>query len=254
MKRVLKWVALVLALVLAVPVTALVVTFAGNPEMKDGEQLGRARLVKDGYVAAFVVDIGPGQVALVDCGNDPKAVAIEGELRRRGLGPDAVQAIFVTHGHPDHVGGCGRFSKAQVMGFAGDVPLLEGRAERRSPIMKVMGNRKSDVRLQRALNDGEVVTVGEVKVEAFAVPGHTPGSAAYLIDGVLFMGDSADATKDGEVAGAKWLFSDSADENRASLKALVGRLAGRADEVKTLAFAHTGTLSGFGALQRSVGR
>lgn len=100
-------------------------------------------------------------------------------------------------------------------------------------------------KVDHPLQDGAVVDVGDSKVEAFAVPGHTPGSAVYFARGVLFFGDSAGASKDGEMMNAVRMFSKDSNQNVASLKTLEARLAPRASEVKELAFAHTGPLAGF---------
>ncbi len=76
------------------------------------------------------------------------------------------------------------------------------------------------------------------------MPGHTAGSAAYLADGVLFLGDSASARKDGALVPAVGLFSDDAAQNHAALKALGARLQSGGLRVDALAFAHSGPLSG----------
>ena len=47
----------------------------------------------------------------------------------------------------------------------------------------------------------------------------------------------------------KYLFSDDQKQGDDSLKKLAARLEPRAAEIKTLEFAHTGTLSGFAPLQ-----
>ena len=86
-------------------------------------------------------------------------------------------------------------------------------------------------------------------MEAFAVPGHTPGSAVYLTRGVLFFGDSARASAEGDVRKAVGLFSKDGGQNVASLKALSARLKPRAAEIRELAFAHTGPLVGFEPLE-----
>ena len=101
-----------------------------------------------------------------------------------------------------------------------------------------------DAAKARPLTDGEVTAVDDLRVEAFAVPGHTPGSAVYLARGVLFFGDSAGASKSGEVMKAVRLFSKDSALNVRSLKALSARLTPRKDEVKAMAFGHTGTLPG----------
>jgi glyoxylase-like metal-dependent hydrolase (beta-lactamase superfamily II) len=250
MKRGLKIVGLLLAVLVLVPVGFLVATFAGNPELKDGlEPASGVRLVKDGYVALFMLEAGAGQVALIDAGNDPEGKVILAELKRRGLTPDAVKTIFLTHGHPDHTAACALFPQAQVLALAEDAPLAEGKVRGKSPVARVAPMPERHVTVNHLLKDGETVQVGNLQVRVFALPGHTPGSAAYLAHGVLFFGDSADARKDGTLAPAKFIFSDDTEQNRASLVALAARLGPEAGQVKALAFAHTGTLPGFGPLQ-----
>jgi glyoxylase-like metal-dependent hydrolase (beta-lactamase superfamily II) len=242
MKRLLKWLGLALLAVVVALAILIGVTFAGNAPLTDGQDLGGVRLVKDGMVAAFVVDTGEKEVALVDSGNDAAGKAILAELSRRGLGPDAVKAIFLTHGHPDHVKGVHLFPQAAVFAMKADVDLAEGRARSRGPATKLMPIAETLAKVTKTLEDGEKVKVGAVEFQAFLVPGHTQGSAAYLARGVLFLGDSAGAGKGGEVGGAPWIFSDDQAQNVASLKRLAERLAPQAAEVKSLAFAHSGPL------------
>lgn len=89
--------------------------------------------------------------------------------------------------------------------------------------------------------------MGNLSVRVFSLPGHSRGSAAYLVNGVLFLGDSADATKDGKLVAAKWPVTEDPAQNRASLKTLAARL--KPEEVKHLVFSHTGVLPGYAPLQ-----
>ncbi len=249
-KRVLWGLGGVVLVVVATPVVALAVTWAGDSPVKDGEALGsRAKQIKDGFVTVGVVDVGGGAVALVDCGDDKDAKAVRAELEKRHLDEDAVKAIFVTHGHRDHTGGCAKFPKAEVYAMAAEKDLIEGRVGAKGPMSGVMGAKDVGARVAHTLSDGEVVKVNDVDVTAFAVPGHTTGSAVYLIDGVLYFGDAASASKAGKVTPAKYLFSDDQKQDIESLKALAKKLEPRASEIKTLEFAHTGTLSGFEPLR-----
>jgi glyoxylase-like metal-dependent hydrolase (beta-lactamase superfamily II) len=239
---------LLLALVLVV-VGVGVATFGGLPPILDGQDVaGVARVVKDGYVAAFVLDIGDGKVALVDAGSDPAAGALLAELTRRGLGPDAVTDILLTHGHADHTAGIKQFPAAIVHALGTEVPLVEGRASGHGPLTRWIPAKDQGIRVTDPLQDGARVTIGTRTAEVFAVPGHTAGSAGWLVDGVLFLGDSADATKEGTLLGAKYIFTDDAAQNHASLLALSERLAPRRATVKALACAHTGVLEGGDAL------
>ncbi len=249
-KRVLLGLGAVVVVVVATPFVAFAVTMAGDSPVKDGEALGsRGKQIKDGFVTVGVVDVGGGAVALVDCGDDKEAKAVSAELKKRNLDLDAVKAVFLTHGHPDHTDGCAKFRKAEVYAMAAEKDLVEGRVGAKGPMPRMFGAKDVGARVTHTLADGDVVKVNDVDVTAFAVPGHTAGSAVYLVDGVLYFGDAASASKDGKVTPAKYLFSDDQKQDIDALKALATKLEPRASEIKTLEFAHTGTLSGFEPLR-----
>jgi glyoxylase-like metal-dependent hydrolase (beta-lactamase superfamily II) len=206
--------------------------FANNRPIVDRQVLvPGVEIVKDSFVSVAVLDAGPNQVVLVDAGNDKDGKALLAALADRQLSPAAVTAIFLTHGHPDHTAGCHLFPAAKVYAMEADVKLVGSAAAAVLP-----------------LKDGDVIDVGGTRVEAFATPGHTPGSAVYLARGVLFFGDSAGGSKDGDVMPAVRFFSKDSDQNVASLKGLAMRLQPRAGEVKVLAFAHSGPLDGLAPL------
>jgi glyoxylase-like metal-dependent hydrolase (beta-lactamase superfamily II) len=85
-------------------------------------------------------------------------------------------------------------------------------------------------------------------VRVYAVPGHTAGSAAYLVNGALFIGDSADIASDGRLQGSPWIFSDSQPENRESLVRLEQRLVSDGAKVHVIVPSHSGTASGLAPL------
>jgi hydroxyacylglutathione hydrolase len=238
MKRALKWVGLVVLLVGIALGAGWYSAFGHNSPILDGLKLAPGvETVKDGFVSIFMLDVGPGRVALVDAGKDASGRAVLAALARRGLTRESVNAIFLTHGHGDHTAACKLFPDAQVYALGNEISLVGDAAKVNHP-----------------LKDGDVVSVGDLRVEAFAVPGHTPGSAAYLARGVLFFGDSAGASKDGVMMKAVRLFSKDSGQNVTSLKALEARLVPRASEVKELAFAHTGPLEGFQPLATFASR
>jgi glyoxylase-like metal-dependent hydrolase (beta-lactamase superfamily II) len=248
MKRALKIVLLAVLLIVLGVGGVLAATFMGRRPVTDGQTFNRVRVVADGFSGIGVITIDSRQVALVDAGNDTAGEAILAELSRRQLGPEAVSAIFLTHGHPDHLGAVSVFPKAQVMAIDAEVPLVEGRAGARGPLTRLFPVRPTGIAVTRRLKDGDVVTIGDVPVRVYAVPGHTAGSAAYLADGVLFLGDSADVASDGSLNGAPWVFSDSQPENRASLARLEQRLVSDGVKVTAMVPAHSGASDGLAAL------
>ncbi|MSO30131.1 MAG: MBL fold metallo-hydrolase [Acidobacteria bacterium] len=255
MKRVMKIVGFVLLLLIVVAVALIAPILIGRRSMPDGFELDNLLVLRDGMVGVGFIPIGEYEVALIDAGNDPSGQVILDELARRKLGPEAVSYILVTHGHPDHIAAVSRFPNAQVYALAAEVPLIEGRASARGPLPRLFPTRPTGIKVFRALRDGDTVEIGMTWVRVYAVPGHTAGSAAYLVNGTLFMGDAADASRDGTLVGAPWIFSDSQAENRASLVRLSETLTAawsgdQGDrEVRAIVFSHSGALTeGLGPL------
>jgi hydroxyacylglutathione hydrolase len=242
MKRILKILGLVIVLLLIVAVGTIASAFVGRASITDGVEINGIRIVKDGIVSMAVVPIGTGEVALVDAGNDKSGKAILAELSRRKLGPDAVKYILLTHGHPDHTAAIALFPNAQVMALGPDVAMVEGLAGAHGPLTRLMPVTPAGVKVAHAFTDGETFMLNQVPVRVFAVPGHTAGSAAYLINGVLFMGDAADTTRDGTLKLSPWIFSDSQAQDRTSLVRLDQRLLKDKSDVKAMDFAHSGVL------------
>ena len=216
--------------------------FRGRQAITDGFEINGIRMVQDGFSSVAVLPVGEGEVALVDAGNGDSGTAILAELSRRGLGPEAVKAVLITHGHGDHTAGIGVLPNAEVMALEAEIPLVEGRASARGLLRRLFPARATGIKVDRALHDGETVALGEIAVQVFAVPGHTGGSAAYLANNVLFLGDSADATTEGALRAAVWAFSDDPAQNRASLIRLHQRLIEQGAAVEAIAFAHSGVL------------
>jgi glyoxylase-like metal-dependent hydrolase (beta-lactamase superfamily II) len=254
MKRVLKIVGIVLAVVL-VPLLSVIgsVMYSFNqlaplPEPAS-DVAGGARLINDGF-AGFYLLPATGGVALVDCGNDENGKVLLDELKKKSLKPEDVTHVFLTHGHPDHTAACHLFPKAEVYAFAGDVDLAAGKARSKGPLpSKFDTPPEKQIKVTKTLIDGETIAVGDRQVSAFAMPGHTAGSASYLSNGLLLMGDNASYDKTGNMRGAWWWFSDDTVVNGKSLVALTAKLKERGDKVEQTVYAHSGPSDGMKALE-----
>jgi len=248
-----KKVLIAIAVVVLLPILSLGVglflTMRGLQPMPPNEDLaGGARLVNDGWTVSYLLPFDGG-AALVDCGNDETGAAILDELKKRSLGPDDVKAIFLTHGHADHTAACHLFTKADVYAFSGDVDIAAGKGRSRGllPRMVPMPDAKK-ITVGKTLADGQVVTLGDREIVAFAVPGHTAGSAAFLSKGLLMLGDDAQAETTGALRPAMWLFSDDVAQDKKSLHDLTAKLKQRGDKIETIGCAHSGPLTGAKAL------
>ncbi len=247
MRKILLGVAAVVTLLILGVAGLLVSTFSGLAQATPRTELPNGVIgVADGYVQVFIIPIGDDGAALIDCGQDPEAKPVREELAKSKR---TVKAIFLTHGHSDHIGGCRAFSGAEIYSLSAEKPVVEGETAARGPMPRFAKNDPAKApRVTRTLTDGETVTIGETTVRVFAVPGHTVGSAAYLSKGNLFLGDAAAGQADGKVRNAPWFFSDDTAQSQQSLRALAKTVAG--EDVQALVFAHSGPLRAFDALKQ----
>lgn len=155
--------------------------------------------------------------AIVDTGiASSPAEGMAPALRAAGRRIEDVRWILLTHGHIDHVGGAhalweltGR--RARVVIHEADAPMLRSRRAHVEEYLTGRGRYLDDpggeARVTAAANavisgemepsllvrGGETLSLGGgVTVSVHAVPGHTPGSVAYVVDGQrsVFTGDA----------------------------------------------------------------
>lgn len=148
----------------------------------------------------LVRDEASGEVATIDT---PDADAILAQLDQRGW---TLTLILNTHWHPDHAGGNEALRAATGATIAGPAEVT-----RIAP-------------LDRALNDGDVVMLGETRFDVLDTGGHTLGHISYhdAADRVAFVGDTLFAL------GCGRLFEGTPEQMWTSLS----RLAALPDETR----------------------
>ena len=147
-------------------------------------------------ISVYAARVAPGpHVVFFDSGIDPKGRPVEALLATLGASPDDVTDVFLTHGHGDHIGGVPLLPKARVHLGAPDVPLAAGQIEPDALLPRLFGKVLANPPLtaNAPITGAASFPVGSPDpakvVKAFPVPGHTPGSYAFLYDGVLMVGD-----------------------------------------------------------------
>ncbi len=171
-----------------------------------------------GRFGLFSFYIDAPEPAIVDTGiASSPAEGMAPALKSIGRNIEDVRWILLTHGHIDHVGGAHALreitgGKAQVAIHQADAHYLRSRAAHVDQYAAVRQQYLHDphgVDKQAAaaaavisgqmepsilLSGGETLSLGgDVTVTVHAVPGHTSGSVAYVLDGqnCVFVGDAA---------------------------------------------------------------
>jgi glyoxylase-like metal-dependent hydrolase (beta-lactamase superfamily II) len=207
--------------------------------IEDGLAMNGIVTVGDSFTSSFLLTTDDGAL-LFDVGITASGQPVIDALAEVGLSASDVTDVFLSHGHGDHVGGLAAFENARVRGIAEEQAVLD--------------EEEVDVTIDAPVVGGEFVQVAGQTIEVFHVPGHTVGSAVYLVNGVLLLGDSAVATPSGRLEQPPERFSDDVEELDESLLALRDLLRPRSGDVAWMAYSHSGPTRGAGALMAYAGR
>jgi glyoxylase-like metal-dependent hydrolase (beta-lactamase superfamily II) len=153
---------------------------------------------------AFLV---PGErTVLVDAGNEFDAVtAVDEALAEQSVPGNALDAVVLTHTHPDHVGNVAAVVDAfdvDVWGFDPDHALVD-----------------------HAIDDGEPVAIGDHDYRALHTPGHKDDHLCFYAaeTGTAFVGDLV-------FSGGSFGRTDLEEGDRSTLVASIERLLETVDD------------------------
>ena len=124
-----------------------------------------------------------GQAVVIDSGENYKKVKAVEELYNV-----KIKAVLLTHAHFDH---CGNAKKLQDDGAIICVSELDSlKLLNDDNLSSAFGRKFEYLTADRTFNDGDVLDICGIKIKVIATPGHTNGSVCFLVDNLLFTGDT----------------------------------------------------------------
>jgi glyoxylase-like metal-dependent hydrolase (beta-lactamase superfamily II) len=169
--------------------------------------------IMDSYVNIYLVKTKEGYIAF-DAGNDREKIF--NEMKKLGISPSEVKAVFLTHTDEDHRNAVPLFKDATLYISKAEEVMITGKTPRFLCIHNKLG------RKPLLLDDGQTVTVGGTRVKGILTPGHTPGSICFLVnDRFLFTGDTLSLIN-GKAQPFNELFNMDTEREKKSLKLLTG--------------------------------
>src|SRR5581483_607114 len=120
-------------------------------------------------------------IILIDSGyqNEVESVLLA-QMKQAGLDPAQVKMIVLGHGHADHFGGAPYFQDhygTHVYLTEADWKLIESPP---APGKAPKGPPPTLPKRDMVVTEGQAITLGDMKIMPYAVPGHTPGSTGYI--------------------------------------------------------------------------
>lgn len=144
--------------------------------IKPFREIGNIYYIGDDFAGPLLIDTGEGLI-LIDAGMPQMAAYTIDNIYSLGFSPRDVKIIILTHHHFDHMGAVSllqTISDAKVILSAADTKTLIQRPE-----LALLGHLESGwpvIRVDREVNDGDVVELGNTRIEILLTPGHTDGS------------------------------------------------------------------------------
>jgi len=146
-------------------------------------------------VNVYLID-GGDEWLLIDIGFIDTVEEIIDLIRQMDFNLSKCKMIIATHADADHIQGCARArdmlkSKVAAHPFTVD-PLESGDEIITYATIKAQGIEipMPCCKIDILLNEGDVITVGKLKLEVWHTPGHTPGHLSFKMGGLLFSGDN----------------------------------------------------------------
>ncbi len=163
------------------PVTGLVEAMGWNDPYPPFTIFANVHYVGTRTISAWLITGSKGHI-LIDGAVPQSAPQIARNIETLGYRLRDVRYLLNSHAHIDHAGGLAglkRRTGALMVASAGDAPFLEAGDIGHGPSKGMIF---PPVKVDRIINDGQTVRVGDTVLTAHLTPGHSPGCTSWSMD------------------------------------------------------------------------
>ncbi len=124
-----------------------------------------------------------GEAIVIDCGENYKKIK-----QAESVNNFTVKAVLLTHAHFDHSGCAKKLQNdgAKIYISELDAPKLLNEDN----LSADFGRRFEYLTADQTFSDGQILNLYGIKIQVICTPGHTDGSVCFVVDNMLFSGDT----------------------------------------------------------------
>lgn len=138
-------------------------------------------------VNCYIISTDKNNAVIIDAGAEANSIIKFVEENKL-----IVKAIVLTHGHFDHIWAVKAIKDktgAKIYIHTSDGEMMTDSVKNLAAMFEdteIFAGVEADV----LLNDGDIIEVDEVKLKLMHTPGHSKGSSVYIMDDIIFSGDT----------------------------------------------------------------
>ena len=131
----------------------------------------------------FLVNEESGKAVVIDSGENYKKIKqVEAEYGFK------IEVALYTHTHFDHAGNAKKLQDDGVKIYASEIDAKKLLNDQN--LSMDFGRKFDYVHADHTFNDGDELILCGIKIKVIATPGHTDGSVTFMVDNMLFTGDT----------------------------------------------------------------
>jgi len=148
---------------------------------------GRSERGYLGWSGCYLLTTSKGQKVLFDTAGYNERAVVVAKLAERGISPQSLDLVILSHLHFDHAANWDVFPKAEIVVHERELAYAAS-PEADGAVLRFHAQALRAERRVRAVAGDEIVLTPELTL--LHVPGHTPGAIALAVEGAILCGDA----------------------------------------------------------------